>query len=57
VSGLLVGSPVFFAGLCFSGLFGAQKTYRLPLGMNLVGAMGGGVLEYASMLTGCGRCG
>ena len=52
VSGLLVGSPVFFAGLCFSGLFGAQKVTGYPLGMNLVGAMGGGVLEYASMLTG-----
>jgi SAM-dependent methyltransferase len=52
VSGLLVGSPVFFAGLCFSGLFRAQKTTGYPLGMNLVGAMGGGVLEYASMLTG-----
>ena len=52
VSGILVGSPVFFAGLCFSGLFGAQKVTGYPLGMNLVGAMAGGVLEYTSMLTG-----
>jgi len=52
VSGILVGSPVFFAGLCFSGLFGAQRVTGYPLGMNLVGAMAGGVLEYTSMLTG-----
>ncbi len=49
---LLVGAPVFFAAVCFSRLFAGQPVTGYPLGVNLVGAMAGGVLEYVSMLTG-----
>ena len=49
---LLVGTPVFFAAVCFSRLFADQAVTGYPLGVNLVGAMAGGVLEYVSMITG-----
>ncbi|HET9299776.1 MAG TPA: methyltransferase domain-containing protein, partial [Candidatus Polarisedimenticolaceae bacterium] len=51
-AGVLVGTPVFFAAVCFSRLFSAQPVTGYALGLNLVGAMAGGVLEYLSMLTG-----
>jgi SAM-dependent methyltransferase len=50
--GLLIGAPVFFAALCFSHLFRSQEITGYPLGLNLVGAMGGGLVEYLSMLLG-----
>jgi SAM-dependent methyltransferase len=49
---LLIGSPVFCAGLWFSSLFATQAYTGYALGINLIGAMIGGLLEYASMLTG-----
>ena len=49
---LLVGLPVFFAAVCFSRLFREQKVTGYALGINLVGAMGGGLVEYLSMLLG-----
>lgn len=49
---LLIGAPVFFAGTCFSTLFSRQKSTGYALGINLIGAMAGGLLEYFSMLTG-----
>jgi SAM-dependent methyltransferase len=48
----LVGLPVFCAALAFSHLFGRQPVTGYPLGINLVGAMAGGLLEYASMAIG-----
>ena len=48
----LVGLPVFCAALVFSHLFGRQPVTGYPLGINLVGAMAGGLLEYASMAIG-----
>lgn len=48
----LVGLPVFFAGVCFSTLFSKQPTTGYALGINLVGAMAGGLVEYLSMLVG-----
>lgn len=51
-SGVLIGLPVFFAALCFSHLFKHQKTTGYALGINLVGAMAGGLVEYLSMLIG-----
>ena len=51
---LLLGLPVFFAALCFSHLFARERVTGYPLGVNLVGAMGGGLLEYASMALACG---
>lgn len=49
---LLVGAPMFFAAVCFSHLFSVQRVTGLALGINLVGAMAGGGLEYISMVTG-----
>jgi len=49
---LLIGVPVFFAALCFSHNFKKQTTTGYPLGINLVGAMAGGTIEYISMLVG-----
>ncbi len=51
-SGLLIGTPVFFASVCFSRLFASQPVTGYPLGLNLIGAMGGGLIEYVSMLIG-----
>jgi SAM-dependent methyltransferase len=49
---LLVGVPVFCAALCFSHLFAREPVTGYPLGVNLVGAMAGGLVEYMSMATG-----
>lgn len=49
---LLVGVPVFFAAVCFSRLFAREATTGFALGVNLVGAMAGGGLEYLSMVLG-----
>jgi len=51
-AGGLVGIPIYFAALCFSYLFGREKLTGYPLGINLVGAMAGGPVEYLSMLIG-----
>jgi spermidine synthase len=51
-AGTLVGIPVFFSGLVFSGSF---RDYRQPargLGINLLGAVVGGVLENLVMVGG-----
>jgi hypothetical protein len=50
--GLLIGLPVYFAAVCFSHLFRRQRITGYPLGVNLIGAMGGGLIEYASMVIG-----
>jgi SAM-dependent methyltransferase len=50
--GLLIGLPVFFAAICFSQLFKHQRVTGYPLGINLIGAMAGGLIEYASMAVG-----
>ena len=52
VAGLLVGVPVFCAALCFSHLFGREPVAGSPLGVTLVGAMAGGLLQHVSMATG-----
>ena len=49
---LLVGLPVYCAGVCFSRLFERQAITGYALGINLIGAMAGGLLEYASMALG-----
>jgi hypothetical protein len=51
-SGLLIGLPVFFASTCFSILFSEEETTGYPLGINLIGAMSGGFIEYSSMIIG-----
>lgn len=51
-AGLLVGAPVFFAAVCFSRLFARESSTGFALGVNLIGAMAGGGLEYLSMVLG-----
>jgi len=49
---LLIGAPVFFAGIIFSKLFSREPEVGFPFGMNMIGAMTGGSIEYLSMLIG-----
>jgi hypothetical protein len=44
VSFLLVGTPVFFAATCFSYLFSKQSETGYALGVNMIGAMAGGLI-------------
>jgi len=52
VAGLLIGLPVFCAAVAFSLLFRREPVTGYPLGINLVGAMAGGLVEYVSMAIG-----
>jgi len=52
LAALLIGAPIFFAAVCFSRLFQREKVTGYPLGINLIGAMSGALLEYSSMLIG-----
>jgi hypothetical protein len=45
-------APVFFANLVFTASFRETKTADMAFASNLIGAMIGGVLEYAALLTG-----
>ncbi len=47
-----VGTPVFFASLCFAALFGKRAEAGVAFGWNLLGAVAGGLLEFLSMFTG-----
>jgi hypothetical protein len=49
---LFVGTPIFFASLCFAALFGKRAEAGVAFGWNLLGAVAGGLLEFLSMLTG-----
>jgi predicted membrane-bound spermidine synthase len=51
-SAALIGTPVFCAGISFSSLFRREPEVGVPFGMNMVGAMTGGSIEYLSMLIG-----
>jgi spermidine synthase len=48
----LLTCPVFFSGIVFSTLLSKSDQASSALGMNLLGAMAGGVLEYNSMYFG-----
>ncbi len=52
VGAVLVGLPILFAALVFALMFRAQRDAARGLGFNVLGAIVGGVLEYAVMLTG-----
>ena len=52
VAAVLIGLPVFFAGLIFSRSFRDMQTPARALGFNLLGAVVGGTLENAVMLGG-----
>lgn len=49
---LYVGLPVFFASICFALLFAQRADPNLAFGWNLIGAVGGGLLEFLSMAFG-----
>ena len=49
---LFVGTPIFFASLCFAALFGKCADAAAAFGWNLLGAVAGGLLEFLSMLIG-----
>lgn len=48
----VLGAPFFFAGLVFSRAFSRSAAPQQALGMNILGAILGGCLEYLSMVTG-----
>ncbi len=47
-----VGTPIFFAAACFALLFRDRPEANTAFGWNLLGAVAGGLLEFASMVTG-----
>lgn len=47
-----IGTPVLFAAVCFSRLFARERSTGAALGLNMIGAMAGGLAEYSSMLLG-----
>jgi spermidine synthase len=49
---VLLTCPLFFSGIVFSSLLSGAREASSALGMNLLGAMAGGVLEYNSMYFG-----
>jgi hypothetical protein len=52
VAGLLIASPVFFSGLIFSSGFRDVASPARTLGVNMLGAVLGGLLENLTMLGG-----
>ncbi|HVM96731.1 MAG TPA: hypothetical protein VMT89_10095 [Candidatus Acidoferrales bacterium] len=52
LSGLFVGTPIFFASACFALLFRSREHANLAFGWNLLGAVAGGLLEFLSMSIG-----
>lgn len=51
-SAIFIGTPFFFAGACFAGVFKASRDVSNALGWNIIGALCGGLLEYLNMLLG-----
>jgi len=49
---VLLTSPIFFSGIVFSTLVRARGQIAGIMAVNLLGAMGGGLLEYNSMYFG-----
>jgi hypothetical protein len=49
---VLIPLPIFFAGLVFSSGFKSHPDPSFAFGSNLLGAMVGGLIEYAGMITG-----
>ncbi len=47
-----VGTPIFFAAACFALLFRDRPEANTAFGWNLLGAVAGGLIEFASMVTG-----
>jgi len=49
---MIAFAPVFFANLVFTASFRETRTADMAFASNLIGAMIGGVLEYAALITG-----
>lgn len=49
---IVLTSPIFFSGIVFSTLLGSRGQITGIMAVNLLGAMGGGLLEYNSMYFG-----
>jgi spermine/spermidine synthase len=49
---VVLTSPIFFSGVVFSTLLGSRGQITSIMAVNLLGAMGGGLLEYNSMYFG-----
>ncbi|MFV2007976.1 MAG: hypothetical protein ACC667_11035, partial [Longimicrobiales bacterium] len=52
LSVVLIGTPVFFASVCFALRFATRKAVDIAFGWNLLGAVAGGLLEFFSMSVG-----
>ena len=52
LSGTLIASPLFFAGIIFAHSFNKVADPDYSLGSNILGGVVGGVLEYQSLVTG-----
>lgn len=52
IGSVLLASPLFFAAMIFARVFSQAANPSKALGMNLLGALVGGVLEYLSMIFG-----
>jgi hypothetical protein len=52
LGGLMTAGPLFIAGMIFARLFQARAQPAAALGYNLIGAILGGLLEYAAMALG-----
>lgn len=51
-AGIYLGVPIFAAGIVFAKWFSASRVGSIALGVNLLGSVVGGTLEYASLLVG-----
>jgi hypothetical protein len=49
---IIIGLPFFFAGIVFSRLFSTVTEPQKALGVNILGALFGGCLEYLSVVIG-----
>jgi hypothetical protein len=49
---LFVGTPIFFASICFALVFRDEPATDLAFGWNILGAVLGGLIEFSSMIIG-----
>ena len=49
---LFVGTPIFFASICFALVFREETATDLAFGWNVLGAVVGGLIEFCSMVIG-----
>lgn len=49
---VLIATPIFFAAIIFATTFAGTGNIAVALGSNLLGAVAGGLLEYASLIFG-----